>query len=104
MTRAPFRTAALAALCLAAAPVSSRAADGAEIFRKKCAACHGADGAGTARKLPDLASSEVQGKGDQELFDAVARGIPEKKKAGFRGKLADAEIKAAVGHLRTLRR
>ncbi|MBI5070906.1 MAG: c-type cytochrome [Deltaproteobacteria bacterium] len=86
------------------APTPSRAADGAEIYRRRCAGCHGADGGGGPRKLKDLASPEVQGKGDQELFDAVARGTPDRKMAGFRGRLADAEIKAAVEHLRTLKR
>jgi len=92
------------ALVLLLAPALPRAADGAEIFRRKCAACHGADGGGGAKKLKDLASAEVQGKSDQELLEAVARGTADRKMAGFRGKLADAEIKAAVEHLRTLKR
>jgi len=92
-------------LLLLLAPALSRAApDGGEIFRRRCAACHGPDGAGGARKLKDLASAEVQARSDQELFEAVARGTPDRKMAGFRGKLADAEIKAAVEHLRALKR
>jgi len=95
---------ALALLLLLAPALPRAAADGAEIFRRKCAPCHGVDGAGGSRKLPDLASAEVQGKSDQELFEAVARGTADRKMAGFRGKLADAEIRAAVEHLRTLKR
>lgn len=92
------------ALLLLLAPALPRAADGAEIYRRKCAGCHGADGGGGPKKLTDLASPAVQGKSDQELLDVVAKGTADKRMPGFRGKLADAEIKAAVEHMRTLRR
>jgi len=95
---------ALALLLLLAPALPRAAVDGAEVFRRKCASCHGADGAGGSRKLRDLASAEVQARSDQELFEAVARGTPDRKMAGFRVKLADAEIKAAIAHLRTLKR
>jgi mono/diheme cytochrome c family protein len=94
---------ALALLALALAPSRPRAADGGEIYRRKCAGCHGADGTGGPRKLAPLSSPEIQGRSDEELLASVARGIPDRKMPAFRGKLADAEIRAVVAHLRTLR-
>ncbi len=98
-----MRAAALLALALAALPALPRAAEPAEIYRRKCAHCHGGDGGGGPRKLKDLRGPEVQARSDAELFDAIARGTPDRKMAGFRGRLADEEIRALVGHLRTLR-
>ncbi len=96
---------ALLGLSLALAlPPSTRAADAAEIYRRKCAGCHGADGGGGPKKLPPLGSPEVQAKSDAELFELTARGTPDRKMPAFRGRLADEEIRAAVAHLRTLKR
>jgi mono/diheme cytochrome c family protein len=97
--------AALALLAAALlAPSAARAVEGSEVYRRKCAGCHGADGSGGARKLPPLAAPEVQGKSDAELFDAVAKGTPDRKMPAFRGKLADDELRAAIAFLRTFAR
>src|SRR4030095_9245117 len=52
---------------------------GENIFRAKCAVCHGVDGAGdTANgkklKVPDLRSNKVQDRPDDELLDVVTNG------------------------------
>jgi mono/diheme cytochrome c family protein len=94
---------ALALLALAAAPALPRAADGAEIYRRKCAGCHGADGGGGTKKLGPLSAPEIQGRSDGELFAAVARGSGDGKMPAFRGRIADDEIRAVVAHLRTMK-
>lgn len=93
----------LALLLLPARPL---AADGAEVWRRKCAGCHGADGSGGPRRLAPIAGPELQAKTDAQLFEVVAQGVsaPDRRMPAFRGKLADAEIAAAVAWLRTLKR
>jgi len=95
----------LAALVLVPA-LALAAIDGAEVYKRKCAGCHGSDGHGGTRKLRPLTDPEVQDKSDAQLFEAVAKGLSggEKRMPAFRGKLADAEIKAALEHVRAMKR
>ena len=79
------------------------AADGAAVYKAKCASCHGADGKGQSpmgkkMNLRDLGSPEVQKQTDKELYDwtAVGKG----KMPGYKDKLSDEEIKALVAHMR----
>ncbi|HYX70237.1 MAG TPA: c-type cytochrome, partial [Terriglobales bacterium] len=68
-------TIAVFLFCLILLPLSGWAAgpNGADLFKAKCAMCHGADGAGkAAMKTPDLGSPAVQGKSDKDLADFVA--------------------------------
>lgn len=49
------------------------------LYMKRCASCHGADGAGKTAaaakmKVPDLRSAAVQGMSDTQLFDAIGKG------------------------------
>ena len=61
-------------------PAGARAADeGQDLFKAKCANCHGEDGvgqtnAGKALKAPDLASSYVQAESDKVMADAIKKG------------------------------
>jgi mono/diheme cytochrome c family protein len=102
------RSAALPAVALLAgillAPAGAGAVEGSEVYRRKCASCHGADGGGGPRKLRPLGGPEVQARTDAELFDAVARGTPDRRMPAFRGKLADDELRAAVAFVRTIGR
>lgn len=89
-------------LSMTLAPVAF-AADGAAIYKAKCASCHGADGKGQSpmgkkMNLRDLGSPEVQKQTDKELYDwtAVGKG----KMPGYKDKLSDEEIKALVAHMR----
>ena len=97
----------LAAVLLALLPGRPRSAEGAEVYKRKCAPCHGLDGGGGSRNLTPLTAPEVQAKSDAQLFDSVARGVTSadnKRMPAFRGKLADGEIKAAIDHVRALRK
>lgn len=80
------------------------AADGAAVYKAKCAVCHGADGKGQTPMgqkmgLRDLGSPDVQKQTDKQLYDwtAVGKG----KMPAYKDKLSDEEIKALVAHMRT---
>jgi len=82
-------------------------ADGAAVYKAKCAACHGADGAGQtgmgkAMKLRDLGSADVQKQTDAELTSITTDG--KGKMPAYKGKISDDEIKQVVGFLRTLKK
>ena len=52
---------------------------GENIFRAKCAVCHGVDGSGKTLngkkfKVPDLRSEKIQHHDDEELLDVVTNG------------------------------
>ncbi len=54
--------------------------DGAALYKAKCSACHGADGAGKpAAKIPSLVSDEAKKMSDADLTDAIANGGKNKK-------------------------
>ncbi len=86
---------------------SAFAADGAAVYKAKCASCHGADGAGQTAmgkkmNLRDLGSAEVQKQTDAELYAWTADG--KGKMPAYKAKLSEAEIKALVAFMRTLKK
>lgn len=94
-----------AALLLAASSVADSTPDGAVIFKKSCAICHGPDGKGKTAmgkslKIRDLTSPEAQKLSDQELYTVIADG--KGKMPGYKSSLSDAEIKALVVTIRDL--
>lgn len=93
-------------LVVALAPIAF-AADGAAIYKAKCASCHGADGKGQSpmgkkMNLRDLGSPEVQKQTDKELYDWTADG--KGKMPAYKDKLSADEIKALVAHMRTFKK
>ncbi|HYR29595.1 MAG TPA: cytochrome c, partial [Thermoanaerobaculia bacterium] len=88
-------------LVVALAPLAF-AADGAAIYKAKCASCHGADGKGQSpmgkkMNLRDLGSPEVQKQTDKELYDWTADG--KGKMPAYKDKLSADEINALVKHM-----
>ena len=80
---------------------------GADLFKAKCASCHGASGAGDtamgkSMKLKDLGSAEVQGQSDADITNVIANG--KKPMPGYKGKLTDDQITDLVKYLRTLKK
>lgn len=80
---------------------------GTDVFKAKCASCHGASGAGDtamgkSMKLKDLGSAEVQGQSDADLTNVVANG--KKPMPGYKGKLTDDQISELVKYIRTLKK
>lgn len=80
---------------------------GADVFKAKCASCHGATGAadtamGKSMKLKDLGSAEVQGQSDTDLTNVIANG--KKPMPGYKGKLTDDQISDLVKYIRSLKK
>jgi cytochrome c6 len=84
-----------------AAPADS--AEASSLFKSKCAACHGPDGAGTAAgrslNVADLRSPKVQGQSTAQLEAIVKNG--KNNMPAFSDGLSDAQIAALVAHIRT---
>ena len=87
---------------------SAFAADGAATYKAKCASCHGANGdaqtsaIGKKMNLRHLGSPEVQKQTDAELYAWTADG--KNKMPAYKDKLSDADIKALVAFMLTLKK
>lgn len=95
------------ALALAAVGLSGCAGDtdpGARVWRKKCSACHGADGRGRTRfaegrPYADLTDGRWRHGPDREAVRRlVADGDPRSTMPPFAERLTPAEIEAVVDH------
>lgn len=96
---------AIAVVLFLLATPAMLAADGAALYKAKCASCHGADGSGQtpmgkSMKLRDLRSKEVQAQTDQQLYTWTADG--KGKMPAYKAKLSEAEITALVKAMRDL--
>ncbi len=81
--------------------------DSTNVFKAKCAVCHGVDGAGKpAMKIPSLVSDDAKKMTDAYLTDAIANGGKSKKPMHtFSAKgLAPDQIKMLVAYIRTLQK
>jgi mono/diheme cytochrome c family protein len=102
-----FTTVSLAAAGL------SFAADAAATWNQQCASCHGKDGSGSTmmgKKLgvKDYRDAKVQSSfSDAEMTSAIKEGVKEggkEKMKAFGGKLSDADVKALVAYVRSLKK
>jgi len=106
----------LAVACAVAFSATGAFAQGADIYKKECAKCHGDAGAGDGAmgaKLKDKPSDWTKGGGGlKDLDDAK---IAESIKKGGKGigkspampaypKLSDDEVKALVAHVKSLKK
>jgi len=83
-------------------PNLSWAEDGGALYKAKCAACHGADGAGKpAAKIPSLISDDAKKKSDDDFSKAIAGTA--KHPAPVKGLAAD-DVKAIVTFIRSLQK
>jgi len=75
--------------------------DAASLYvAQKCAGCHGPDGKGKVKGVPDFTDAAWQKKeSDNELISQIKKGAPPKMPS-YKGKLNDAEIKALVAYVR----
>jgi cytochrome c6 len=81
-------------------------ADGAALYKAKCAACHAADGSGSTTvgknlKVKSFASSEVQKCTDAELTKTISDG--KGKMPAYGKKMTPAEIESLVAVIRTMK-
>lgn len=93
-------------LAMLALPNASFAGDGtADLFKSKCAMCHGPDGAGKTMmgeklKIPDLQSADVQKKSDADLKTIITKGKDKMPEYGT--KLSKEQIDTLVKRIREL--
>jgi cytochrome c6 len=95
------------AVLLAVSSVGFAQDPGAEVFKKNCVMCHGADGTGKTKmglKLgaADLSSNDIQSLSDEAIAQTVRNG--KGKMPPFGKTLTDDEITQVVKHVRTLRK
>ncbi len=77
----------------------------AAVYKQRCAACHGPEGAGKtamgrSMKLKDLRSAEVQQMTDAQLYDVIAKG--KGKMPGYENSLGKDTVKQLVVYIRDL--
>lgn len=94
-----------AAMLIAVPPARAAGESGTALFKRSCAGCHGANGAGQTAmgkrmKIRDLRSEEVQKQSDTELYDLIAKG--KGKMPAYEKKLTKPQIEALVTHIRSL--
>jgi len=74
----------------------------ADLYKAKCAACHGADGSKSMMGAKPLSGAEVQAMSDADLNGAITNG--KGKMPAYKGKLTDAQITELVSYIRTLKK
>lgn len=78
---------------------------GRQIYVAKCSACHSSDGTGTGTigknmRIPNLASSQVQGHSDESLVSVISNGAG--KMPRYKKKYSPEQIQLVVLYLREL--
>jgi mono/diheme cytochrome c family protein len=96
---------ATALAALLSLSLSAHAQSAADVFKSKCAGCHGADGTGSAmgKKMGahDFTTADVQGMSDAQLTDIITNG---KNKMPKYASLKPEDIKGLVDYIRTLKK
>jgi mono/diheme cytochrome c family protein len=111
-TDAALRASVIAAATLAACAANAESPDGARVYAQACAACHGTDGRGRTQAevgfeqpLPDFTDCDFASREQDGDWSAIVhrggrvRGF-DRIMPAFSEALSDAEIDAAVEHLR----
>jgi mono/diheme cytochrome c family protein len=97
------KVAAASVACLLALSTQTvlAAGNGQQLYQKNCASCHGANGLGQMKGVPNLASFDVFSKPDQPLIEVIRSG--RNTMPSFLGILNDREIRDVISYVRTLR-
>lgn len=74
---------------------------GAELYAQSCARCHGAEGQGTARAPSLNVKSFLEETNDLAMQQIIISGVPGTSMPAWGDRLADAEIQAIVGFMRS---
>lgn len=93
----------LAAMLLIASLAAWAADDGAALYKKKCAGCHGGNAEGrSAMKAPALKGTSL---GESEIVDQITKGKPEGKKPHNKGiaGLNEEQAKAIAEYVKSLK-
>jgi mono/diheme cytochrome c family protein len=98
------KTFAIAAVVVASTS-SSFAADAAATWSQNCASCHGKDGSGNTmmgKKLGIKDYTKQQSFSDAEATNVIKNGKGKMK--AYKDKLSDADVKALVAYVRSLKK
>ena len=74
----------------------------ADVYKAKCAGCHGADGSKSMMGAKPLNGADVKAMSDADLNGAITNG--KGKMPAYKGKLTDAQITGLVGYIRSLQK
>lgn len=103
MTRKSFMFAVISAALLASLSTLSWAADdGAAVYKKKCAGCHGQQGEGKpAMKAPALKGTSLSA---EKVVDHITKGEPDSKPPHNKGisGITEEDAKAIAAFIKTL--
>ncbi|HEV2720492.1 MAG TPA: cytochrome c [Thermoanaerobaculia bacterium] len=93
----------LAIIAMMLAPLAAFAADGAAIYKAKCASCHGPDGKGETAIGKSMKVGSLVGvkTSDADLTKVISDG--KGKMPAYKAKLSADEIKALVAYIKTLK-
>jgi mono/diheme cytochrome c family protein len=88
---------------------SALAESSADLYKARCAACHGAHGTGDTMlgrnlKLRPLDSDEVQKQSDEELATLISKGKGKDRMPAFEHKLTREQIGDLVRYIRALKK
>lgn len=90
----------LAALLM---PLAASAADGKEIYTKKCAGCHGPDGAGKTTMGEKMGVVSLVGTKLSAAELATVIGDGRKKMPAYKEKISAEELKAVAEYVKSLK-
>jgi mono/diheme cytochrome c family protein len=85
-------------------------ADGASVYNRSCASCHGKSGTGdgpAAKQLTPTPANLVDdewkhGTSDGEIFTVIRNGVPKTAMKGFASKMTEHEIWDVINYLRSI--
>jgi cytochrome c6 len=106
--KSTFRVSLVVLAAVFARSTGTFAADAsADLYKSKCAACHGAEGkgdtaVGKTMKVKDLALDEVQKQSDADLATIIEKG--KNPMPGYEGKLTKEQIDGLVKYIRSLKK
>ena len=89
----------LAAALAVPAMAQDKAAD---VYKSKCAGCHGADGSKSTMGSKPLNGADVQGMSTADIAADISNG--KGKMPAYKGKLTDAQINDLAAYVKTLKK
>jgi mono/diheme cytochrome c family protein len=92
-------------LAMLTMPFTAVADEGGDVYKSKCAMCHGHNGSGKTvmgekLKVADLRSADAQKKTDAELTAVITKG--KDKMPAYEGKLTKEQVAKVVAFIRDL--
>jgi mono/diheme cytochrome c family protein len=97
-----LQRAALLGLAAALAVPAMAQDKAADVYKAKCAACHGADGSKSTMGSKPLTDPDVQGMSAADLAGVISAG--KGKMPAYKGKLTDAQINDLAAYVKTFKK